>query len=310
MSPSRVRWGITLILIGGICLAINLGHLSWWVFLDFLYLWPIALIAIGLEMMLKKTRFHNFAYLSSVLLLGCFIWAVWADGGLRDNYISSDGYSDTMAKIDYHNEQAVSVKAHFENGRLYVNSGDAYLVRVTSGGSRNRVGMKSDCSAGRCEIDLENTERRLFRHTGFSNSDNYWKCYVNPAVEGTYNLNLDETDLRLFAEDLRIGSINIDAIKSDLLLKLGTLVPRVEITLGGRSTDLDLVLPDSVGLRIEGGALRQSTIEMFGLVDHGSFFTNSLYEVAPVNINIVSKIDNGRVSLSTYEKVSRAVDSI
>ena len=99
MSPSRVRWGLTLILIGGLCLAINMGNLSWWIFLDFLYLWPVALIAIGLEMIVKKTRFQNFAYLSSVLLLGCFIWVVWADGGLRDNYIS---FRRTISRVFAH----------------------------------------------------------------------------------------------------------------------------------------------------------------------------------------------------------------
>lgn len=310
MSPSRVRWGLTLILIGGLCLAINMGNLSWWIFLDFLYLWPVALIAIGLEMIVKKTRFQNFAYLSSVLLLGCFIWVVWADGGLRDNYISSDGYSSNEAKLEYHNEQTVAVKATFDNGRIYVNSGDSDLLRVTSGGSRNTIGMTSNCENGNCAVDLRNRERRLFKRANFSSSDNYWKCYVNPAVAGSYILKLDETDLRLFADDLKINSISIDAIQSDLLIKLGTEVPKVELTFSGRSTDVDLVLPDSIGLRLEGVELRPATIEMFDLVEHNGVFTNKFTDSAPVQINVVSKIDNGRFSLSTYERVKGTVDSI
>ncbi|MGB5138950.1 MAG: hypothetical protein WBP29_10495, partial [Candidatus Zixiibacteriota bacterium] len=283
--------------------------LSWWIFLDFLYLWPVALIAIGLEMIVKNTRFHNLAYLSSVLLLGCFIWVVWADGGLSNGYSSSDGYSSNEAKLEYHSEQAVMVKATFENGRIYVNSGDSDLLRVTSGGSRNRVGMTSNCDAERCEVDLRNQERRFFKRVNYSSSDNYWKCYVNPAVTSSYNLKLDETDLRLFADDLKVNSINIDAIQSDLLIKLGTDVPRIDITLSGRSTDVDLVLPDSVGLRLEGIELRPATIEMFELVDRGGVFTNKFADISPVQVSIVSSIDNGRFSLSTYERVKSVVDT-
>ena len=310
MSPSRVRWGLTLILIGGICLAINLNHLSWWVFLDFLYLWPVILIAIGLEMILKKTRFEKLAYLSSVLMLGVFAWAVWSDGGLTDRGYSWDDRYESQAKIAYQNEQAVAVKARFENGRFYINSGTGDLVRVTDGSSRSHITLSSTCKEGRCEVDLSSKGQGFFRKSGVTTSDNYWKCYVNPAVEGSYDLKLGETDLRLFAEDLRISAISIEAVKSDLLLKLGVEVPRVEIKLSGRSTDVDLVFPDSVGIRIEGANLRESTIEIMKLVDRGGYFTNALYDIAPVNYNVVSEIDNGRMSLSTYERVTGIADSI
>ncbi len=310
MSPSRVRWGLTLIIIGGICLAINMNQLSWWVFLDFLYLWPVILIAIGLEMIVKKTRFQSFAYLSSVLMLGAFGWAIWADGGLSNRGFSSDSRSENEARLAYQNEQAVTLKADFDNGRFYVNSGEADLVRVADGSSKTRIQMSSNCNGGRCEVDLNSKGRGLFRRSNFSSNDNYWKCYVNPAVDGTYDLKLDEADLRLFADDLRVSSISIEAIQSDLLLKLSAILPRVEIKLSGRSTDVDLVLPDSAGIRIEGANLRESTIEMFKLIDRGGYFTNALYEIAPVSFNVVSEIDNGRMSLSTYERVVQAADSI
>lgn len=310
MNPSRVRWGLTLIIIGGICLAINLNQLSWWVFLDFLYLWPVIIIAIGLEMILKKTRFESFAYLSSLLLLGAFGWAIWADGGLSDRSASYDSRYDNESKLPYQNEQAVNVKADFSNGRFYVNSGDNDLVRVTDGSSKTRIEMNSNCSGGRCEIDLHSKERGLFRRSNFTTSDNYWKCYVNSAVDGTYDLKLDEADLRLFADDLRISSLNIDAVQSNLLLKLSAILPRIEVELTGRSTDVDLVVPDSVGIRIEGADLRESTVEIFNLIDRGGYYTNTLYDVAQVNINVVSKIDNGRISLSTYERAKPETDSI
>lgn len=310
MSPSRVRWGLTLILIGGVCLAINLGNLSWWVFADLLYLWPVLLIAIGLELILRKSRLWYLSYISSALILGCFLWAVIEDGGIRSRYSSDGDYSDADARLEFHNETAVKVNAEFENGRFYVNSGQGDLLRVSGAGSDSRIGMSSDCSSGRCDVSLKNKERTLFRKARFVSRDNYWKCYVNPAVETSYKLNLDETDLRLFADDLKTSAIDIEAIKSDLLIKLGSAVPRIEIKLSGRSTDVDLVLPDSCGLRIEGAELRQATIESYNLINHGGYYTNALYDVAPVNINVVSTIDNGRTSISSYQKVQPVTGTI
>lgn len=310
MSPSRLKWGVLLIMVGGTFLAINLGYLSWWVWTDLLYLWPVLLIAIGLEIILKKTSIPALGYVSTLIIIGCFVWAYSEDGGLRDRDREFGSRFENDVKLDYHNESSLKVKADFTNGRLYLNSGDPELIRVNGGGSRSHVNMTSDCSGVTCSVELKNEEKRLFRRSGFITTDNYWKCYLHPQVENALELKLDETDLRLFAEDLKMRTIDLNAIKSDILLKLGIESPQVDIKLDGRSTDVDLVIPDSVGIRIEGTDLREPLVEMFNLRQEGGAYVNSEYATATVKINVISRIDNGRFSLSKYQPQSRAGNSI
>ncbi len=300
MSPSRVRWGILLILIGGTFLAINLGYLSWWVWVDLLFLWPVILIAIGLEMIVKKTKMEMLGYLSSLLIIGSFVWAIDENGGFTSSTYGSDSLDRSQAALNYSGEQSASVKLNFGNGRLYVNSDDSKLVRVNSQGPSNRIAMRSNCESGRCEVELGIRSKSIFKRSNFIGNDNYWKCYAHPDVDLTYTFDLDDTDLRMFAQDLKISTLDVSADHSDLLVKLGTAAPQVTVKLSGRSSDYDLILPDSVGVRLEGVSLSQSVRESLGITDYGSYQANALAGTAAVNFTIVGNLDNSKVSLSYY----------
>ncbi len=301
MSPSRIRWGVLLILIGGTFLAINLGYLSWWVWIDLLYLWPVLLIAIGLEMIVRKTRIEWIGYLSAVMLVGCFIWAIDQNGGFSASAADNDSLSRTETHLEYNNEQATKVVVNFSGGRLYVNSGEEKLLRVNSLGPGNRIAMKSNCSGGRCDVELGIKAKGLFRRTNFGSGDNYWKCYLKPGVDFSSDFQLDDTDLRFFAQDLRIPELNIKADHSDVLVRLGSGAANVVVRLSGRSTDLEVILPDSVGVKLESIELPVRMREALGISERGGYLANDLFGVAAVNFTIVGNLDNSKLNLSYFQ---------
>ena len=68
MKVSSIRWGIIWIGIGLFFLAINFGVLDNLVFPALFSLWPILLIAIGVELIFRKTKFYFLALLSPLLI--------------------------------------------------------------------------------------------------------------------------------------------------------------------------------------------------------------------------------------------------
>lgn len=299
MSPSRVRWGILLILIGGTFLAINLGYLSWWVWVDLLFLWPVLLIAIGLEMIVKRTKLEILGYLSSLLIIGSFVWAIDENGGFTTS-TGRDSLDRSQASINYSGEQSANIKLNFSNGRLYVNSQDSHLLLVNSQGPVNRIAMRSNCSGGRCDVELGIRSKSIFKRTTLIGGDNYWKCYSHPGVDLSYTMEVDDTDVRMFAQDLKLTNLDISADHSDLLLKFGREAAQVTVKLSGRSSDYDIVLPDSVGVRLEGVTLSQRTREALGIVDNGTYLSNPLFGTAAVNFTIVGNLDNSKINLSYF----------
>lgn len=69
MSVSRLRNGVILLSIGIVLLLNNLNYVDWSVWVSILSLWPVLLIAIGIEKIFARTSVNFLAYLSPVLLL-------------------------------------------------------------------------------------------------------------------------------------------------------------------------------------------------------------------------------------------------
>ena len=50
-------WGVFLVALGGVLVVVDLGAIAPAVIVDVLRLWPLALVAIGLGLVLRRTRF-------------------------------------------------------------------------------------------------------------------------------------------------------------------------------------------------------------------------------------------------------------
>ena len=300
MNPSRVRWGIMLILIGLVFLAINLGKLSWWIWVDLLNLWPVLLIAIGLELIVKKSKLQYLGYLSTLLIIGAFAWVIYDNGGFGNDAYGSYPSSRNEATLAYANETTANLSLDFSRGRLYFNSDANYLVRATTQNSRSSVELQRTGTVPACSVTVTTATRHITPLTTINSNENHWKCYVHPEVLVNYDLKLDDTDFRFFAQDLKVDTIRIDAEHSDLLVKLGNHQAHSYLNVTGRNSDLDLYIPDSVGIRLEGNYPPTADNAALKLTDRGGYLVNDLYEKASVNFQIKTDLGSGRLKVSTY----------
>jgi hypothetical protein len=290
-----------LVLIGVVFLAINLGKLSWWIWADLLHLWPVLLIAIGLEIIVKKSKLQFLGYISSLLIIGTFAWAIMDNGGFaaRGDYgIFPSSRSEAI--VDYKSEVSASVKLRFDSGRLYFNSGDTDLLRAVAENSRRGISVNSDYSLPRCLITLSPTAGSGSAIRRFGSDESHWKCYVHPDVSVNYDLKVTDADLRFFGQTLKVDTLRIQADHSDLLIKLGNRQPRTWLDVSAQDADLDLYLPDSVGIRFDGSYPSAEEATALKLTDRGGYMANDLYDQAAVSFSIKSDLKNGKVRISSY----------
>jgi hypothetical protein len=71
-------WGILLVAIGGVIVAADVGRLDTAALADVLRLWPLAVIAVGLSIILRRTRFSVPALLVAALVPGLVMGAAFA----------------------------------------------------------------------------------------------------------------------------------------------------------------------------------------------------------------------------------------
>ncbi len=300
MNPSRVRWGITLILIGLVFLANNLGQLSWWVWYDLLHLWPVLLIVIGLEVIVKRSKLQILGYLSSLIVVATFAYVVIDNRGNPDDEYGSYPSSRSEVSVSYENQATANFKIKFDDGRLYFNTSDDKLFRAVAENSRRDLQLIPESSGSSSDITLSPGSKHFRRWVNVGSNDNHWKCYIRPEVAGNYNLDLAGTDLRFFGQDLKVDRLAIQADRSDLVVRLGKQQARCDVNLSGDNTDLDIYFPDSAGVRIEGTYPSQTDIDAFKLTDRGGYLSNDLYDRAAVNFTVKTELKQGKVRVSSY----------
>ncbi len=150
MKVSSIRWGIIWIGIGLLFLAINFGVLDSLVFPALFSLWPVILIAIGVELIFRKTRLYFLALLSPFLIAAAFIFAAVYAGGY------SWSFSEFWKEWSWNYEG----EKHFTE-EIYIES-DVDTIR-----------LKMD--VGDSEMDLSPSPTRIF-----SVNTNYYK--VSPII--------------------------------------------------------------------------------------------------------------------------------
>ena len=76
MHAGSLNWGLIFIIIGLVALGWTTGRLPADVFLRLWDLWPVLLIAIGIQMIFSKSKLSGMAYLSSILIILAAAYAV------------------------------------------------------------------------------------------------------------------------------------------------------------------------------------------------------------------------------------------
>jgi hypothetical protein len=301
MNPSRVRWGITLILVGLVFLANNLGGLSWWVWYDLMRLWPVLLIVIGLEIIVKRSKLQVLGYLSSILVIATFAYVIYDNRDSNDDGYGAFPSSRSEATVNYSGETAADIKIKFEKGRLYFNTGDNDLFRAVAENSQRGFHLSDDCTASACKIDLTPSGKQRDRWVNLGGSyENHWKCFIRPEIAGSYDLNIADADLRFFAQELKVDRLTINADHSDLVVRLGKQQARTAVEVTGGNSDLDIYFPDSTGLRIEGTYPSQTESDVLKLTDRGGYLANDLYDRAAVVFTLKSDLSRGKLRVSSY----------
>lgn len=305
MTPSRLRWGIFWILVGLVMLANTQGWLSWWVWADLLHLWPVLLIAIGLELIVKRSKMQWLGYLSTLMIVGAFAWAVSQDHGWRldaDEW-GSPWRGDTVdASVLYAGQQRVALDLQFHDGRLYLDEGSDKLFRVRSQGSINAPSLKADETSPRPWISVRPSEARheISRFFHIKMDNNNWRSYLHSQVPATVELDLEDCDFRFDGRHIEVDTLKLVVDDCDLVLRLGDERRFNYIEVTGRDSDLFAYLPDSIGLKVEGIDPGSSGMDRYDLVEADDFFVNDLYGQAVANYHIKCDINDGRLKLRRY----------
>ena len=264
MKTSNIFWGVFFITIGGLVLLGNLTDLNFtwnsaWKF------WPMVLILIGVSILVKNQIGKGIVAGLAALVLALTIYAsISATTNLIDNDFEIN-FGDEVAVFDttyFSQEYSDSIKTATLNfsggagGFKMLTPTDKLLDFRTEGVRENFTLERNDLDS-HSEINFEMKSNHSIK-LGKKNYKNNVELSLNSNPEWDLNFDVGAASLDLDLTQYKVNNLDIDMGAAALNVKLGNLADVTRFKINAGASDIDILIPDSVGCEIKSDAALSS----------------------------------------------------
>jgi hypothetical protein len=302
MNIARIRTGVIFICCGIVLLLNTLDYVGWSVWFKILSLWPVLLIAIGIELIFKKTFLSFLAILSPILMILAILGPVYFS---YDQWTRGVSWAKNYEwKIPFKEEiQKAKVIVEFKAGELEI-TGDSLTLISTNLDYWDR---KPQCDFS--FSDLDSTARIRIRGARKEWSDWVWKGWrkhkweirLNPNVAVDLELSSKASEADLNLGDLKIDNLSLVLKASDLRVKFGKM-ELVKCKIDSDASHISILIPEESGIKIESDTKLTSTefsgdISMFR---EDETYRSVNFESSPYKIDLFLEGSVSTLEVETY----------
>lgn len=267
MRTRRIIEGLTVVAVGGVLLASTLGALSWRVWLSVSALWPLLIVAVGIDLVGKGLRREWLRVLASLLVLGGVAFGVAsavAGGGVAMSGSQRAPFEFTEPASSAIDSGAATISGGA--GRVTVRGGDALASARGASPFEPKFDVRRDGSMARVDVSLGS---HPWRWTGRLADSAELDVELSSRVPWDLTVKAGAAELVADLRDLELAKARIEAGVSDSQVTFGLphgVVP-VEVEAGLSSTVLRF--PRGSAFRVNAkGAL--ASVEADGIDDLGN----------------------------------------
>jgi hypothetical protein len=284
--------------LGVALLLYNSDRLDGWYFVQLLNLWPILLVAIGIEILARHSSAPAFGWLSPILITGAFVYAgVAGDTGWNRSWGFSFG-EDRPRTF----ERVFETENKVDEARVYV---DMYSGDLTIDGDAAPLGRGEFHSAARVLTSVSESDNRAVLRVRQSGADRDERARFDLALTNdlplTVDVKVDDAAVAINAAKLALSTLYLDMDDGSADVTLGSARDSMwaSLTLGGAR--ISLHVPRDAGVRFEGTALPEDAdLGGLTLIAAGDGRETSGYQQAPVKFTFRFEAEAKSVKLAAY----------
>ncbi len=263
MKTSNIFWGVFFVAIGGLVLLGNLTDLNFtwnsaWKF------WPMVLILIGVSILVKNQIGKGIVAGLAALVLALTLYAsVSATTNLIDDDFEIN-FGDDVVYYDttyFSQEFLDSIKTATLNfsagaGGFKMLLPTDKLIDFKTEGVKDNYRMNRNDAGSHTDLSFEMKETKI--KFGKSNYKNYVEMSLNSVPEWDLNFDVGAASLDLDLTPYKIGKIDVDMGAASLNVKFGNISDVTRFSIEAGASDIDILIPDSVGCEINSDAALSS----------------------------------------------------
>jgi len=309
MNIGRMRNGAILISAGVVLLLNTTGHLFWPVWVRIFSLWPVALIAIGIELLFKKTRVSFLTILSPLLFLAAILGpAFFYDSDIGKIYRASQEYhwsedlDSTLTeakvtvrlnagnlKISSDSDKLVSAELeYFKKEPLLVyeriNLDRSALVKITD---RERKWLEWNLSKGRFLGAWD---------------EKSWEVRLTDLIPIDLRVYVKASEADMDFSDLKIRDFDLEAKASDVDIKIGDLTEKITARVESKAARLTIFLPEDMGLSVENHTnLSSTSFSWLTLKEIDNTYQTPDFDQAPQKLTLYLEGSLTKLKIKRYQ---------
>lgn len=319
INRGLLGWGVFLLLVGAVPLAVRAGYLTNDQIARIGSLWPLILIGIGIGILLARTRFAVLGGLLVAATFGAIVGGVLSGGveGFAGGACGPGTATTPFASRDGSFETTtVNVDLAFSCGTMAVATAPG-IGWMVEGQDDDGTGPRVEANGESLTVDANNRDRGPF---GVLSDREFWRITLPDAVRlelsvemnaGSSTVDLAGASLESLDLNVNAGSATVDlATAKELgLLNIELNAGSMNVTLPGQTVNgsidvnagsVNLCTPIGVALRFnaEDSHLSSHDFEEQGLVQTGSTWQTPGFENAAMRIELDTQVNAGSFSLN------------
>lgn len=314
MSIDRgfLGWGVFLILLGGIPLAVNQGWLDASLVQDAWQLWPVVIIGIGLALVARRTPLEPIGGLVVAAAFGIMLGSVFV-AGFRVPALGGCGVGDGGGRAFPARDGSFGADARV---RVELNCGE--LVVGTAPGRGWSVSGRDDDGRGP-DIDASASSLRVASRNGtpFLGDHDDWEVTLPTDTTLDLEVSVNAGSGRLDLGGSNTSALRLDVNAGDIEADLGEAAAVQEVELSVNAGSGRLTLPDAslrgsvsanagsielcrsadTAIRITTSDNITSSYDFPGLARHGDTYQSPGFDDAEVRIELDASANAGSIAL-------------
>jgi hypothetical protein len=309
MNVGRIRNGAILLSAGVVLLLNTTNYIGWSVWLKIFSLWPVALIAIGIELLFKKSRLAFIALLSPLL----FFATILGPAFLYKSDFVDIGRAGRTFHLDRDMDSTyteLNASIRLNSGKLYVSSGGGMLVSAELDyyNKKPLSDFKQDDQTKSISLEITDQEKRWFssrygqrwfrRVSGRKN----WDIGLTDLIPVSLNLYIKGGEADLNFSELKLRECELEAKDSDVDIKIGNLLEEVTTKIESRSSKVSVSITEGTGLKIVNRTnLSSTSFSWLTLEEKEDGYQTPDFELAPRKLTLYLEGSLTRLNIRKYE---------
>lgn len=273
--------GLVLILIGLFWLMTNFGIINWSIFDVMFRLWPLVLIAIGINIIFRDKGIIRY------ITWGLFFIIIVAFGFYQQYSFGNAELLNSGANFAIEKrEETTNGKLNLSigGGTVEIDSTDENIINATVPDKWTWKDVRFNNGDSRVDIDIKQKSNftKINRNKSFDynfslNDELLWDINVDTgAINGT----MDFSNLKLAELDINMGASNLDLI-------FGDKAEKTKVDIDGGVTNLEITVPKELGVRIDiDGGIKNTNIRGADWKRVDGYYISPNYEDAAKKLDI------------------------